>query len=93
MSERYLVGDRAKKIKPLLVSMYGARCAKCAQPIDLSLHYPDPLNLSIGHQLPLSRGGTDTIDNLRPEHLQCNQQAGNRLDTDGRSHAIDPRFF
>lgn len=90
---RWLVGDRVKKMKPLLLSMYGATCAKCGKPIDTNVHYPDPYSMSIGHQIPLSRGGSDDISNLRPEHLGCNTSAGNRLPYDARMPDGDARFF
>lgn len=93
MASRYLTGDRARRVKQLLVSVYGAKCAKCGQVIDLSIKYPDPYSLSIGHQLPLSRGGGDGIENLRPEHLGCNTGAGNRIASDGRMPVGDDRFF
>lgn len=90
---RYLSGDRGRKMKALLVSMYGAKCYKCGQPIDLSITYPDPLSLSIGHQKPLSKGGGDEVENLRPEHLGCNHAAGNRMNSDERQADGDARFF
>lgn len=34
---------------------------------------------SVDHLIPRSRGGADTLDNLRPAHLSCNQRKGARL--------------
>ncbi|XCB30293.1 hypothetical protein RQN30_02345 [Arcanobacterium hippocoleae] len=78
MSGRYLSGDRARKMKLLVLSTYGSRCAKCGHVIDLNVSYPDPMSFSLGHQLPLSKGGSDELANLRPEHRVCNIKAGNR---------------
>jgi hypothetical protein len=34
--------------------------------------YPHPRSRSMDHVIPLSRGGTHTLDNVRLAHLQCN---------------------
>lgn len=89
---RYLTGDRVRRTALALVQVYGNRCAKCLQPIDVELRHPDPNSLSIGHQLPLARGGTDEISNLRPEHLRCNLRASDQV-ASYRAPAVTPDFF
>lgn len=68
-SEEYLESD--------VLSMYGSICYLCNKEIDLSLprHIGDAgweNSLHIDHVMPLSKGGTDTIDNVRPTHARCN---------------------
>lgn len=53
-------------------------CWLCQQPIDSSLKWPDPMSGSADHILPVSRGGTDSISNLRPSHLGCNIKRQNK---------------
>jgi 5-methylcytosine-specific restriction endonuclease McrA len=36
---------------------------------------------SVDHIIPVSRGGHDGLDNLRPAHSKCNGQRGNRMRT------------
>jgi len=37
------------------------------------------LGLHLDHVIPLSKGGYDTIDNIRPTHGICNIRKGARL--------------
>jgi 5-methylcytosine-specific restriction endonuclease McrA len=60
-----------------IVSVYGSNCYLCQQPIDFEAsskvgvegwefsYHPD-------HVIPLSKGGLDVMENLRPSHGQCN---------------------
>jgi 5-methylcytosine-specific restriction endonuclease McrA len=57
----------------------GRRCMVCG--IDFGAEYPDKPGVvarpTIGHILPKERGGTDDLDNLRPECQLCNETARN----------------
>lgn len=57
----------------------GRRCMICG--IDFGAEYPDKPGVlarpTIGHILPSNRGGTDDLDNLRPECQLCNETARN----------------
>jgi 5-methylcytosine-specific restriction endonuclease McrA len=57
----------------------GRRCMVCG--IDFGAEYPDRPGVvarpTIGHILPKERGGTDDLDNLRPECQLCNETARN----------------
>lgn len=59
----------------MVTDVYGWRCSICHTMIN-----PDATRLrdrlSIDHVLPVSRGGTDTIENLRPAHYGCNAARG-----------------
>ena len=56
-----------------IISTYGMVCSICHRNILLSQL------LTIDHVVPLSRGGTHTLDNLRPAHGYCNTWKSNRL--------------
>jgi 5-methylcytosine-specific restriction endonuclease McrA len=57
----------------------GRRCLVCG--IDFGAEYPDRPGVvarpTIGHIIPKERGGTDDLENLRPECQLCNEQARN----------------
>lgn len=82
-------GRENKRLAELVIEVWGTRCAKCGGQINLSLPRRHPRGLSIGHQLPRSRGGSDDISNLRPEHFQCNLKAGARLGPISTARAWD----
>jgi 5-methylcytosine-specific restriction endonuclease McrA len=52
-----------------LCAAYGHRCLCCGT----------TERLSIDHVIPLSKGGANTIDNLQPLCLPCNQAKGSRV--------------
>lgn len=51
----------------------GQPCHLCAEPIDLTLRWPDRMSMVVDHLVPTSRGGSDGIDNLAPAHAACNR--------------------
>ena len=60
-----------------VLSKYGLDCHICQTPIDLNA--PRRVGrdgwekgLHIDHVYPLSKGGLDTLENVRPSHGQCN---------------------
>ena len=63
---------KVAKLRALVYSTYPHICRVCTQPIDATLDPRHPLGPSVGHVTPRSRGGTDDLTNLRPEHLECN---------------------
>ncbi len=67
--EPYTVSD--------VLNRYGAICHICLKEIDMKANRRTGANgweksLHLDHVMPLSRGGSDTIDNIRPSHGQCN---------------------
>lgn len=68
-------GRNQAQLRRLVTDVYGWRCSICHTMID-----PNATRLrdrlSIDHVLPVSRGGTDTLENLRPAHYGCNAARG-----------------
>jgi hypothetical protein len=60
----------------------GRRCMVCG--IDFGAEFPDRPGVvarpTVGHILPKERGGTDSLENLRPECQFCNETARNLTD-------------
>ena len=59
------------------ISLYGKVCHLCGQDIDMS--FPRKVgaegwtkSLQLDHVIPISKGGPDTLENVRPAHAQCN---------------------
>lgn len=71
-SERVLI---PKAIKEQVYRNSGEVCAICGKPLSR-------FSYSIDHIIPLSRGGTNNIDNLRAVHPTCNKLKGNFTDTE-----------
>jgi hypothetical protein len=55
-----------------VVREYGDKCHICLEPINLELPRTHRLGLTVDHVIPLSKGGKDEMDNLRPAHWICN---------------------
>lgn len=60
-----------------VLAKYGENCHICNGPIDLEASRKSgvdgwELSLHIDHVMPLSKGGDDTLENVRPAHGQCN---------------------
>lgn len=68
-----------------VLEFYGSNCNICSEPIDLSAarspRFPNwQRGLHIDHLIPLSKGGTDTLNNVRPTHALCNIRKAAKLD-------------
>ena len=61
-------GRLSKKEWTALCEEYGHRCAQCSA--------AEPL--VIDHIVPISKGGTNTIDNIQPLCWTCNSRKSNR---------------
>lgn len=60
--------------------MYGTKCVYCGT-MDAD---------TIDHVIPLSRGGTNELSNLRPACRQCNMAKGDRLPSEMPSSPPTP---
>ena len=56
---------------------HGSTCHLCGKPINDRLTFPNNMSRTVDHLVPVSRGGDNTIDNLRPAHLECNTVRSN----------------
>ena len=59
-----------------LIQTYGTDCYICNGPINFNAPRKGPgseYSLWPDHVIPTSRGGSNTIDNVRPCHRKCNQ--------------------
>ncbi|MFC8037834.1 HNH endonuclease [Paenarthrobacter sp. NPDC057355] len=54
-------------------------CHICGKPIDYSLPHLDPWSFVVDHVKPLAKGGTDTLDNKKAAHRECNSKKRARL--------------
>lgn len=54
-------------------------CGICGRPIDYELPATDPKSFVVDHKIPLSKGGTDTLDNKQAAHRDCNSRKRARL--------------
>lgn len=58
---------------------YGDKCHICQETIDLDLARTSRMGLTVDHVIPLSKGGTDELHNLRPAHWICNNRKSDKL--------------
>lgn len=71
-----------------VLDLYGTDCHLCQLPIDLTAprHASKGKNwefgLHVDHLIPLSKGGVDSLDNVRPAHAVCNQRKYNKTSTE-----------
>ena len=66
-----------------VLEIYGTDCHICNLAIDLNAPRSSrktgwESGLHIDHLIPLSKGGADTLNNVRPAHGLCNIKKGNR---------------
>lgn len=67
-----------------VIEKYGAICHICKKEIDLNLPRKCGENgwemgIHLDHVIPISKGGNDSLNNIRPSHAICNLKKGNRL--------------
>jgi 5-methylcytosine-specific restriction endonuclease McrA len=75
-------GHRWRKVREEVLAPRPLYCWFCGQEIDVFLRFPHPGAAQVHCKIPVSRGGTATVDNGVPAHAKCNQDAGNRIITE-----------
>ena len=68
-----------------VLKLYGKDCHICKKPVSLSANRSPGApgwqqGLHLDHVVPLSKGGADTIDNVKPAHGLCNLQKNDSID-------------
>lgn len=71
--------NRRRGLLPKLREIHGGDCWRCNRP----MRFGEPHNCgkaaTIEHVMPLSKGGTWALDNLRLCHVGCNRHLGDKL--------------
>lgn len=75
-----------------VLETFGTDCYICNTPIDLKASRRSGVGenwehgLHLDHVIPLSRGGSDSLNNVRPAHAICNLKKGAKI---GVSNALE----
>lgn len=67
-----------------VLNIYGTDCYLCKNKIDLSASRKQgfgkwEMGLHIDHVIPISKGGGDIIENVRPSHALCNLKKNDKI--------------
>ena len=67
-----------------VLDLYGSLCHLCGTGIDLQATRQCgkkgwEYGLNIDHVIPISKGGSDTLENVRPAHAVCNLKKGAKV--------------
>lgn len=79
------VARQSKTVKPSglwieeIIATWGSDCFVCKEPVDMTLPRTSKQGATVEHIIPLSKDGTDEIDNLRISHWACNNKKSNKL--------------
>lgn len=88
-AREYTARRRARKLSTTVESINrlevferdGWICGICGVAIDPQARWPESQFASVDHVVPLSKGGTHTLENLQAAHLGCNLRKGASLET------------
>ena len=78
-AKRQGVAKPARLSADALIQRDGNLCRLCNTEIDLSLTRNSRFGATIDHIVPLSKGGSDDIENMQLTHWICNIKKGNRV--------------
>lgn len=81
--------QKARKLLHARTKQTGAPCAVCGGEFLWDVSHLHSNSFTAGHIISVIEGGTDELDNLRPEHRACNLSAGGRIGA-ARSRASIP---
>ena len=79
-----LQGNYEKYTEQQVFDAYGYLCYLCHGEIDFDAPRGScgenwEMALHFDHVIPLSKGGSDSLENIRPSHAICNMKKGSRL--------------
>lgn len=84
---RYDAAKRGSRIEVYsesqVIELYGTLCHLCNEEIDFNASRRSGLGMNwengfnVDHLVPISKGGSDTLENVRPSHSLCNIKKGN----------------
>ena len=61
-----------------ILDKYGHNCYLCQEPIDFTVPRTEPKGFQVEHVIAISKGGPDTLENVRPSHAYCNWSKGSK---------------
>ena len=71
---------KVRAMRPRIIARWGMVCYLCERPITVGpKETTNPGALTLDHVVPITAGGRDSEDNLRPAHRACNEDKGERL--------------
>jgi hypothetical protein len=74
------ITTQVEKINPIIIfERDNWICGICGEPVDMELVGKNPMAKSLDHIIPLSRGGSHTVDNVQLAHFSCNMRKGNAI--------------
>lgn len=87
-ARRVSEGNRRVKLKETykkytkqdVINKTNGLCGICGKEIDLTLKHPDMNSFSVDHIVPVSKGGSNSLDNVQAAHLLCNCLKQSRTD-------------
>lgn len=68
-----------KKFRRKLFTACDGLCHYCSRKTSLTIDYYDPLRATVDHKFPVSRGGTDELENLVNACSACNNMKGDMI--------------
>ena len=78
-----------------VIFLHGTSCHICKLPIDFSAprraFMPGwEYGLQFDHVIPLTKGGSDQIENVKPSHGLCNLSKGNKIVSENKQPRYTP---
>lgn len=83
----------AKYTEQQVLDLHGTDCHICKLPIDFNAprlpgKHGWELGFHIDHLIPISKGGPDTLQNVKPAHGRCNISKGSKHDDSDRGETF-----
>lgn len=63
----------------MILERWGTICYLCDEEINLEIPRTEPEGLHLDHVRPISKGGADIIDNVKPTHAHCNLSKSDKM--------------